>query len=77
MRGRIAARKRAERLPMLGDLTGARARGMDMLRLAAATLVIVADLGARTVLSPAELPLGAVTALIGVPFFLARLRRLA
>ena len=42
-----------------------------------ATLVIVADLGARTVLRPAELPLGAVTALIGVPFFLARLRRLA
>ena len=27
--------------------------------------------------SPAELPLGAVTALIGVPFFLTRLRRLA
>jgi peptidoglycan/LPS O-acetylase OafA/YrhL len=35
-------RERAGRLPMLGDLTGARARGMDMLRLAAATLVIVA-----------------------------------
>lgn len=45
--------------------------------LVGATLVIVADLAARTVLSPAELPLGAVTALVGVPFFLARLRRLA
>jgi peptidoglycan/LPS O-acetylase OafA/YrhL len=29
-------------LPVLGDLTGGRARGMDVLRLAAATLVIVA-----------------------------------
>jgi peptidoglycan/LPS O-acetylase OafA/YrhL len=29
-------------LPVLGDLTGSRARGMDVLRLAAATLVIVA-----------------------------------
>ena len=45
--------------------------------LVGATLVIVADLVSRTVLSPAELPLGAVTALVGVPFFLARLRRLA
>jgi peptidoglycan/LPS O-acetylase OafA/YrhL len=40
--GLTAMRERAGRLPMLGDLTGARARGMDMLRLAAATLVIVA-----------------------------------
>jgi iron complex transport system permease protein len=36
--------------------------------------VVFADLAARTVLAPAELPLGAVTALIGVPFFLWRLR---
>lgn len=42
--------------------------------LAGAALVVVADLAARTVLRPAELPLGAVTALIGVPFFLWRLR---
>jgi len=35
------------------------------------------DLIARTARPPAELPLGAVTAIIGVPFFLARLRRLA
>jgi iron complex transport system permease protein len=39
--------------------------------------VIAADLAARTLRAPAELPLGAVTALIGVPFFLLRLRRLA
>ncbi|MBI2796480.1 MAG: iron ABC transporter permease [Gemmatimonadetes bacterium] len=45
--------------------------------LVGATLVIAADLGARVVLRPVELPLGAVTALVGVPFFLARLRRLA
>lgn len=42
--------------------------------LAGATLVVAADLIARTVLRPAELPLGAVTAIIGVPFFLWRLR---
>jgi iron complex transport system permease protein len=39
------------------------------------TLVIAADLIARVVLPPAELPLGAVTALLGVPFFLIQLRR--
>jgi iron complex transport system permease protein len=32
-------------------------------------LMIAADLGARTIISPAELPVGAVTALIGAPFF--------
>ena len=42
--------------------------------LAGGTLVVVADLIARTVLRPTELPLGAVTALVGVPFFLWRLR---
>ncbi len=40
-----------------------------------ATLVILADVVARTALPPAELPLGAVTALIGVPFFLFQLAR--
>lgn len=38
-------------------------------------LVVGADVVARTVRAPAELPLGAVTALVGVPFFLLRLRR--
>lgn len=42
-----------------------------------AALVISADVLARTVHPPAELPLGAVTALLGVPFFLFQLRRLA
>ena len=45
--------------------------------LVGAALVIAADVTARVVLRPTELPLGAVTALIGVPFFLVRLRRLA
>lgn len=39
-------------------------------------LVIAADVVARVAIPPAELPLGAVTALVGVPFFLARLRTL-
>ncbi len=43
--------------------------------LGGALLVVAADLAARTVRAPAELPLGAVTAVLGVPFFLARLRR--
>ena len=42
-----------------------------------ATLVIAADLAARTVAAPTELPLGAITALLGVPFFLVQLRRTA
>jgi iron complex transport system permease protein len=44
---------------------------------AGAALVVAADLVARAAHPPAELPLGAVTAILGVPFFLARLRRLA
>jgi iron complex transport system permease protein len=44
--------------------------------LTGATLVVLADLLGRTLRPPAELPLGAVTALIGVPFFLVKLRRL-
>src|SRR5665213_1498158 len=44
---------------------------------AAAGLVGAADLVARLARPPAELPLGAVTALLGVPFFLLQLRRLS
>jgi iron complex transport system permease protein len=44
---------------------------------AGAALVVLADVIARVALPPAELPLGAVTAVIGVPFFLTTLRRLA
>lgn len=42
--------------------------------LAGAALLVVADLAARTVRAPLEIPLGAVTALMGVPFFFARMR---
>jgi len=45
--------------------------------LAGASLVVLADLVARVAHPPAELPLGAVTALVGVPFFLVQLRRLS
>jgi iron complex transport system permease protein len=41
------------------------------------TLVVAADLAARTVAAPTELPLGAITALLGVPFFLVQLRRVS
>lgn len=40
-----------------------------------ALLTIVADLAARTVAAPAEIPLGILTALLGAPFFLALLWR--
>ena len=39
------------------------------------TLCILADLVSRTVLAPAELPVGAVTAFLGVPLFLGFLTR--
>jgi iron complex transport system permease protein len=42
-----------------------------------AALLVAADLVARTAMPPAELPLGAVTALLGVPFFLLRIRKFA
>jgi iron complex transport system permease protein len=43
--------------------------------LAGASLLLWADTVARTVIAPAELPVGVVTALIGVPFFISLLRR--
>lgn len=42
--------------------------------LAGATFVVVADLLARTLVAPGELPLGVLTALVGGPFFLWLLR---
>jgi iron complex transport system permease protein len=66
-------------VPHIVRATGVRRHRPLMLgsALTGATLVVVADLLARTIRPPAELPLGAVTALIGVPFFLAKLRQLA
>ena len=39
-----------------------------------AVMVLAADAVARTILQPAELPLGVLTAMVGVPFFLILLR---
>jgi iron complex transport system permease protein len=39
------------------------------------TLLVLADTTARTLVAPRELPVGIVTALIGVPLFVALLRR--
>ncbi|MFQ5380517.1 MAG: FecCD family ABC transporter permease [Dehalococcoidia bacterium] len=38
--------------------------------LVGATLVVIADLGARLVISPSEIPMGIITAAIGAPFLL-------
>ena len=43
--------------------------------LAGASVVVGADLAARTLVAPAELPLGVLTALVGSPFFFWQLRR--
>jgi ABC-type Fe3+-siderophore transport system permease subunit len=42
---------------------------------AGAIALVIADLGARTALAPAELPVGVITGLVGAPFFLALLVR--
>ncbi|MGB7438670.1 MAG: iron ABC transporter permease [Candidatus Acidiferrum sp.] len=43
--------------------------------LGGAIALVVADTLARTVVAPSELPVGAVTALVGAPFFIYLLRR--
>ena len=43
--------------------------------LAGGALLVVADLAARTVVAPRQLPVGALTALIGVPLFLWLMHR--
>lgn len=43
--------------------------------LTGAAFLIVADLGARVMLAPVEVPIGVVTAFVGVPVFLVLLRR--
>jgi iron complex transport system permease protein len=42
---------------------------------AGGTFLVLADLAARTVVRPVELPVGVVTALVGVPLFAVLLRR--
>ncbi len=62
-------------VPHLARAAGARAHRalIPAAALAGAALVVAADLAARTARAPVELPLGAVTALVGVPFLLRRL----
>jgi iron complex transport system permease protein len=63
-------------VPHLARAAGARAHRalVPAAAVGGAALVVAADLAARTLRAPVELPLGAVTALVGVPFFLSRLR---
>lgn len=50
-------------------------RSLPTIAMAGAAFLVLADLGARTLLSPAELPIGVITAFVGAPFFLVVLRR--
>ena len=59
--------------PRLGARSGPRALAVQIL--AGAVFMILADLAARTALAPQEIPVGAVTAVLGGPFFLYLLRR--
>ncbi|MEK6688729.1 MAG: iron chelate uptake ABC transporter family permease subunit, partial [Gemmatimonadota bacterium] len=43
--------------------------------LTSGAFLVIADLLARTVVAPIELPVGVVTALVGVPLFAMLLRR--
>jgi iron complex transport system permease protein len=61
----------AVRLAVPGDFRW----NLPLSGLAGAALMICADLFARMALVPAELPVGALTACIGVPFFFVLLRR--
>jgi iron complex transport system permease protein len=40
-----------------------------------AAFLILVDVLARTLVAPAEIPIGVITAFVGAPFFLAVLRR--
>jgi iron complex transport system permease protein len=48
---------------------------LPLCALAGATLLVASDTVARVAIAPVELPAGAITALLGVPFFLSLLRR--
>ena len=49
-------------------------RLLPVIALVGGAFLVLADLGARTLLSPAEVPIGVITAFIGAPFFLFVLR---
>ena len=52
-------------------------RVLPLSMLAGASFLILADILARTIASPAEIPIGVVTAFFGAPFFMFVLRRRA
>ncbi|WP_010308747.1 iron chelate uptake ABC transporter family permease subunit [Saccharopolyspora spinosa] len=57
-------------------LVGAEARRMLLVSaLFGAVFLVLADLVARLVIAPSELPVGVLTALVGGPLFLVMLRR--
>ena len=57
-------------------VTGARhARVLLVAPLVGAVFMVWADLVARTLVAPRELPLGVITALVGVPVFVTLMRR--
>lgn len=61
---------------LLRGLVGPRHRALlPAAALGGAALLLVADAAARTVLAPAELPVGILTAMLGAPVFLALLAR--
>lgn len=47
---------------------------LPLTTLAGASLLIIADTAARTILAPTEIPVGVITAFLGAPFFLYLLR---
>jgi iron complex transport system permease protein len=49
-------------------------RALIAIAMIGAAFLVIADLGARTLLSPAEIPIGVLTAFVGAPFFLMVLR---
>lgn len=48
---------------------------IPVIALVGGSFLVLADFGARLILSPAELPIGVLTAFIGAPFFLLILRQ--
>jgi iron complex transport system permease protein len=43
--------------------------------IAGAILLTLADIGARLILAPAELPIGIITSLVGAPIFIILLKK--
>ena len=65
-------------VPHLARLTGNALHGylLPATVLLGAALTVAADLGARTLITPAELPVGLITSALGAPFFLWLIARI-